>query len=233
MTEHRLGAAPRLLGLVAIAFMALAGCGPTASPAPTVAPATTPAPLTPGLTAEPTLTTTGQPTPQPTSVATDAPATPPLQSPDGVFAELLPHVPEAIRDSCQPSEPLEPVIAVVSCSVGDGEVTVDYSKYPDLDSMYAAYNAVVGIQEIDTDSGLCFTSPGGTSSATIGRWPAEHTYTVDGLMAGRYLCADPPPGLPSINWTDDRLMILGVTSAGPAFVDRLVTFWVNDAGPVQ
>lgn len=198
---------------------------PGSSPIPTspLATASSQSPLAtapPGSTAVPTITPTGVPPPS------DVPATP-----NTATGELMSHLPEGIRDSCFPTDFLEPVLATVSCVIGDGEITVDYEKYPDLDSMYAAYNDRVRVAEIETDSGLCFTSDGGTISATPNRWPAERPYNVDGLPVGRYLCVNAIG--PSINWTDEGLLILGVASAGPAFVDRLVTFWVNDAGPVQ
>ncbi len=204
--------------------------GPThqvALPTPTAptGPGSTEAPMvnaSPSSTLEPSISPTENPSPS------HAPATP-----NSATEELLGHVPEGIRGSCLPTDFLEPIVAMVSCVIGDAEITVDYVKYPDLDSMYAAYNERVRITEIETDSGLCFTAEGGAISATPNRWPAERLYNVAGQPAGRYLCVGPPPGFPSINWTDDRLTILGVASSGPAFVDRLVTFWVNDAGPIQ
>lgn len=230
-----------LVALVAIVLVVVIGGGlafalnvgpfapaPTnqgAAPTPTVSPqvtgpsasmATTP----PGSTLEPTAAPTEVPPPS------NGPPTP-----SSATAELLSHVPEGIRDSCLPTDFLEPTLAMVSCVVGEGQITVDYAKYPDLDSMNAAYNERVRGAEIETDSGLCFTAEGGPISATPNRWPAEHLYNVDGQPAGRYLCLD--PGAPSINWTDDRLTILGSATAGPEFLDRLASFWANEAGPIQ
>jgi hypothetical protein len=126
---------------------------------------------------------------------------------------------------------LTPVTATVSCLAGDGQITVDYSQYPDMDSMYAAYNERVNIAQIDTDSGLCFSDDGGTISATANKWPAEHPYSVSGSARGRYLCRG--VDFPTIAWTDDGLLILGVATASPELIDGLVTFWVNEAGPIQ
>lgn len=218
-----------VLGLgVALALkigpFAQAPTNPGASPTSTAPPATpssqSPTATTPpGSTLEPTITPTEVPAPS------DAPATPSTAT-----GELMSNVPEGIRDSCLPTDFLEPILAMVSCVIGDGGVTVEYTRYLDLDSMYAAYNDRVLLAQIETDSGLCFTSDGGTISATPNRWPAEHPYNVDGLPVGRYLCVNAEQ--PSINWTDDHLLILGVASAGPEVVDRLVAFWVNDAGPM-
>lgn len=202
--------------------------GPThqvAIPTPTspTAPGSTESPkvsASPNSTLKPTISPAETPSPS------HAPATP-----NSATGELLGHVPEGIRASCLPTDFLEPVIAMVSCVVGGGEITVDYARYPDLDSMYAAFNERVRSAEIETDSGLCFTAEGGAISANPNRWPAEHSYNVGGQPAGRYLCLD--PGSPSINWTDDRLTILGSASAGPDLVDSLAAFWVNEAGPIQ
>ena len=172
-------------------------------------------------------------TPGPTIAPTEVPSPSdgPRATPNTATDELLSHVPESIRPSCLPTDFLEPLLAMVSCALGDGQVTVEYAKYPDADSMYAAYNDRVRVAQIETDSGLCFTSDGGAITATPNRWPAEHPYNVDGLPVGRYLCVN--ADLPTINWTDDRLLILGVTSAGAEVMDRLVDFWVNEAGPAQ
>lgn len=225
MIHRQPGPTVLVVAFVGVLAAGVIGCGSAPLPSATSPP--------PSLIAEPTFQSTSQPTLQPTGAfSTVPPATAPAPSADPVFGDLLPHVPEAIRGSCLPSDTLEPVIAIVSCSIGDGEVTVDYIKYPDRDSMYAAYNDRVRVTEIETDTGLCFTSDGGTIRATPNRWPAEHRYSVGEQPVGRYLCLGPPPEFPSINWTDDRLMIMAVASSGPAFVDRLVSFWVTEAGPI-
>lgn len=244
-TPPRRAPSPLLVALVALGLLVVIGgavaiglkLGPFA-PSPTQQAAIPTLP--PTETSEPTNSATagatnGTPTIQPTTGPTDfpAPSDGPPATPNGATEELMSHVPEGIRDSCLPTDFLEPILAMVSCLIGDGEITVDYARYPDLNSMYAAYNERVRIAEIETDSGLCFTSSGGTISTTPDRWPAEHHYNVDGQPVGRYLCLNNSAGSPSINWTHDRLIVLGVTSSGPEFVDRLVTFWVNDSGPSQ
>jgi hypothetical protein len=210
--------------------------GPFA-PVPTNAGAS-PAPIASPQTGSPTSQIASAPpgssTPAPTITPTEVPApSDGPATPNTATGELMSHVPDSIRPSCLPTDFLEPILAMVSCAVGDGQITVEYAKYPDADSMYAAYNERVRTAQIETDSGLCFTSDGGTISATPNRWPAEHQYNVDGQPVGRYLCVNPPLGIPSINWTDDRLQILGVASTGPTVADRLASFWVNDSGPIQ
>lgn len=240
---------PALVALIAVLLVVVIGGGVAVAlkigPFATAPTATGPSP-TPALTALLTQVAPGTPTPvdptlEPSGDATAPPIeTPPIETPPTTgppptpgtaTAELLSHVPPGIRDSCLPTELLEPILAIVTCVVGDGQITVEYARYPDLDSMYAAYNERVRIAEIETDSGLCYTASGGAISATPNRWPSEHLYEIGGQPVGRYLCLD--PGSPSINWTDDRLIILGLASAGPELLDRLATFWVNEAGPIQ
>lgn len=230
---------PALVALIAILLVVAIGggaafalrIGPFATaPTATAGSSTLVATQIPPLTPQPV-----DPTPEQSGGQTGAPvetplASRPLPTPGTATAELLAGVPEGIRDSCVPTDLLEPVLAMVSCVVGDAAITVDYTLYPDLDSMYAAYNERVRIAQIETDSGLCFSAEGGAIGATPNRWPAEQHYTVDGQPVGRYLCLD--PGSPSISWTHDRLLILGVTRAGPEFVDRLAAFWVNESGPL-
>jgi len=206
----------------------LLACG--SGPVITLSPSATPVLQSQAPTTEPTHLSTSQPTLQPTALPSDLPATPLAPSADPVFGDLLPHVPEAVRASCQATDPLEPVSASVSCSVGDGGITVEYAKYPDRDSMYGAYNQRVQIAEIETDSGLCYDGEGGTISATPSRWPAEHDYSIASTIIGRYLCLE--LDLPTIVWTDDRFNILSLATATTGDSDRLVAFWLNEAGPI-
>lgn len=222
---------PLVLVLGSAAVLTLIGCGSAPLPSAS-APVITPAPPngSPDPRAEPTFQSTSQPTLQPSVLPSTLPATPPPSSADPVFANLLPHVPETIRASCLPGEALDPVIASISCSVGDGAVTLDYIQYPDRDSMYAAYNARVGIAEIEAESGLCYDGDGGSIRATPGRWPAERGYSIADIVTGRYLCLE--LDLPTIAWTDDRLNILTLATAATGDSDRLVAFWLNEAGPI-
>lgn len=144
--------------------------------------------------------------------------------------QLLVHVPEAIRPTCSAAEFTAPVVASVSC-VSGAEVAVTYSTYPDAGTMYVDYDASVDRAQFDRDSGLCYqTNPDGTVTATPTKWPSEHDYSVGDTPVGRYFCIE--RGLPTVTWTDDRLNIGAVATASTGDFDRLVRFWLNEAGPI-
>jgi len=176
-------------------------------------------------------------TSQPTAgQSTDA--TPPVQVPTGplptippdAMGQLLFHIPEAIRTTCTPATFTAPVIAAVNC-VSGAEIGVTYSSYLDSGTMYAEYNASVDKAQFDRDSGLCYdVNSDGTVTATIDKWPSEHAYTIGSNPAGRFFCIE--RGLPTITWTDDRLYILGMAMASTGDANRLVSFWLNEAGPI-
>ena len=106
-----------------------------------------------------------------------------------------------------------------------------YSAYPDAATMYADYDASVDRAQFDRDSGLCYqTNPDGTVTVTPTKWPSEHDYSVGGSPVGRYFCIERE--LPTITWTDDRLNIGAVATASTGDSDRLVGFWLNEAGPI-
>jgi len=143
---------------------------------------------------------------------------------------LLAHVPEAIRPTCTTAVFETPVVASVSCTSG-AEVAVTYSAYPDGTTMYVDYDASVDRAQFDHDSGLCYqTNPDGTVTATPTKWPSEHSYSIGGTAVGRYFCIE--RDLPTITWTDDRLNIGAVATASTGDSDRLVSFWLNEAGPI-
>jgi len=146
------------------------------------------------------------------------------------MGQLLFHIPEAVRPTCTPATFTTPVIAAVNCLSG-AEIAVTYSSYLDSGGMYAEYNASVDRAQFDHDSGLCYAvNDDGSLTATMDKWPSEHGYSVGGEPAGRFFCIE--RGLPTITWTDDRLAILGLATASTGDANRLVTFWLNEAGPV-
>ena len=55
-------------------------------------------------------------------------------------------------------------------------------------------------------------------------------YSIGGSPVGRYFCIERE--LPTITWTDDRLNIGAVAAASTGDSDRLVSFWLNEAGPI-
>jgi hypothetical protein len=184
-----------------------------------------------------------QPTQRPSLESPEATRNPPSELPtqsptytgppptaNDATAQLLAHVPEAIRPTCVAGAFTAPVVALVNCVSGI-EVTVTYSAYPDAGAMYADYDASVDRAQFDRDSGLCYqTNPDGTVTATPTKWPSEHSYTIGGDSAGRYFCIE--RGLPTITWTDKRLNIGAVATASTGDFERLVGFWLNEAGPI-
>ena len=110
-------------------------------------------------------------------------------------------------------------------------MTVSYAVYPDSESMYAAYNEIFHLAEIDADSGRCYETDGDTISSTPNKWPAEHGYSIGQQPAGRYLCLQ-RQDVPTIAWTDERFEILAVAHGSNDDLDRFVRFWLNEAGPI-
>jgi hypothetical protein len=168
----------------------------------------------------------------PSELPTEPPPvnTGPPPSANDATGQLLAHVPEAIRPTCTAGAFSAPVVASVNCLSGI-EVAVTYSAYPDSTAMYVDYDASVDRAQFDRDSGLCYqTNPDGTITATPTKWPSEHDYSVGDSPVGRYFCIE--RGLPTITWTDDRLNIGAVATASTGDSDRLVSFWLNEAGPI-
>ena len=205
---------------------------PGSSPRPTNSGRPPGAVGTDNTTANPTDGSTGQPTGEPTPPPepTEPPITPPPDM-DAATAELFLHVPNAVRSTCQTGPFLEPVLTTLYCTTDDGVIAVQYATYPDAESMSAAYGASVELTEIDPGSGRCYNqSDDGTITATLGRWPAEQPYSVEGQEVGRYLCFE--SNQPTIAWTDERFNILTIASGPTDAVDRLATFWVLRSGPI-
>lgn len=209
---------------------------PVITPSFAVAPPTAPLSLSPSPTAEPT-TPTGQPstaTPGRPTVSPSAPTpTPRLPQPtfDSPLAELLSHVPEALRDSCQPMGQDVSVLAGVECSIDDGAISVRYFKYESSEKLRETYEAMFRSAEIDADSGRCYEIDGDTITATADNWPAEHGYSVGQQPVGRYLCFEVADGF-DVYWSDERFDIIGIAQASGDNLDRLVQFWLNEAGPL-
>lgn len=214
-----------------LAALMLTACG-SASPTPTPTPqlsaasSTTPSPTQPptapppsSQTSAPTATASPTPTPSPT-----------IPLPTDAAGRLLAHIPAALRATCTTSSP-QHALAAAECSPQQGGLTVRYTLYPDAESMDAAYSTIAAQAQIEPDTGSCFVAQAnGSVSATPDSWPSEQQYKVDGLPAGRYACLV-LANQPTIAWSDERLDILGQASATSGDYDRLVTFWLRDAGP--
>ena len=176
-----------------------------------------------GSTTSPRPSFTGSPTTSslPSASPTSLPSSTPNGTPSAGYDQFLLHVPEAIRPTCvvdvvDPPNPL--ILFSTNCTTTD-EITVVYTQYDSTDDMNAAYQDVFARVQIDPDSGSC------EDEAT---WPAESSYDVEDVPAGRRLCTNDPR--PTILWSDDRLTILS-QATGPDAV-KLNEFWKTEAGPL-
>ena len=216
----------------------------TPTPKPTKTPASATATPTEGA-ASPTASAAPETTaPATTAPATTAPATAPATSPGISFppftippigtpgptpsmteadTALLAHVPQDFRDSCTPTVAVTPAIASLNCNTGfERGIFMSYTSYPDTTSMNTDYQLYVTAFGTGAGNGTCETSSD---------WPAEGSYTIDNVEAGRLLCVD-SGGVPTMWWTDERLNILSSSfGVGDVTADDMWSFWANEAGP--
>ncbi len=138
------------------------------TPAPTNSPAASAAPGTPAATVPGSPSASSVPSVGPSSAATNAPPTPGSSvvppSAGTPAAQLLAHVPEAIRATCATSDGSGGVLVSASCTADGGTISVTYDQYGDATSMDAAYEDAFGKEQIDADSGSC---------EDHNTWPAE------------------------------------------------------------
>lgn len=244
------------IAIVALLLLATVGVGamfalklgpfaPGATPLPTLVaerPTPTAVAATPTTLAT-TLAPTAMPVERPTAGASVPPNTPSVETPlstlplptgsTDVAAALLAHVPDAMRDSCLATTGSEPVTVLATCTADGGDISVTYFQYPDSATMGQAYDDHVSLAEIEHDTGGCIdVAPDGAISATLESWPAESTYTIGDEESGRWLCTD-AVGVPTVFWTDERLLILSQASHNGSDYDRLVDFWANESGPYE
>lgn len=134
---------------------------------------------------------------------------------------MLSHVPTAIRPTCTVKMDDGPILARADCTADNGNIAVTYFQYDGYDSMFSKYDSYRITSEIEPDSGDCRNHDS---------WPTENGFNVGGQFAGRWLCTE-ALGPTSIYWIDNRLNILGqATQAVPEY-ERLVQFWLHEAGP--
>jgi hypothetical protein len=226
-----------LAALITVVVLLALGLGPFA---PGTQPSQSPTAQTP--ISQPSVAAQGTPsglaTPQPSNTPASSPSGSPAVSlppatPSSAIDALLAHVPEALRPSCAPASFEQPILAIVSCTADGGAITVTYTLYADQPSMAAVHDAAVIAVGIDDSSGRCYNrNDAGEVAATTSRWPAENGYTIQDEPVGRYLCHDDGTTA-TLTWTDDRLYILARANSSIAMVDRLISFWIDEAGPIQ
>lgn len=222
-----------LITLVALLALGLGPFAPSTEPSPslTVVP-TSQRPNGADLT--PPASVTQQASNAPTSFPSGTPpASLPPATPSSATDALLAHVPEALRPSCIPATFEVPVLAVVTCAAGGGGIALVYALYADQPSMAAQYDSEVIAAGIDDNSGRCYNrKDGGEITVTISRWPSENGYTIQDEPVGRYLCHEDGTSA-TITWTDDRLYVLARAISDRAHVDALISFWIDEAGPIE
>lgn len=226
-----------LAAVITVVGLFILGIGPFGAPAeqPSISPS--PAPSSPR-SIGPAGSPSTSPSQEQSAGPTSAPAASPtpsraLATPSSANDVLLTHVPEALRPTCTPGSFDAPALALVTCNADAGAIILSYTLYADQPSMAAVYDAAVVAAGIDVDSGRCYNGNGGADIvATTSRWPSENGYTIQDQPVGRYLChADDATA--TVTWTDDRLYVLARASSGLTAVDRLIAFWIEEAGPVE
>jgi len=138
------------------------------------------------------------------------------------LTELLSHVPEAFRSTCEPVAPenrLSGDLAAVFCTKGPN-IEVYYNLFPDAATMQREYDAVVDAFGATRDTGDCVADA-----------LAENDYTIGGEPAGRYVCLDSSDGWRYILWTDERLNIRSSAFQRKGNRQAIYDFWLNEAGP--
>ena len=225
-----------LAALITLAILLALGLGPFAPSTPPSNPPTAQPTIPPTIGAEvtPDGSAAQQPSNSPTSTISGSPTASLVPAtPSSATDVLMAHVPEGLRPSCAPASFEQPVLAVLSCTAVDGAVAVTYTLYADQPSMAAVYDAAVIAAGIDDSSGRCYNrNDNGGITVTTSRWPAENGYTIQDEPVGRYLCQNDATTATLI-WTDDRLYVLASASTDTAAVDELISFWIDEAGPIQ
>jgi hypothetical protein len=145
--------------------------------------------------------------------------------PTELEAELLSHIPPALRDGCGRTDFRSPTSnAAIGCStpLGDGSLTITYQSYGDADAMDTAYSNNLSFMQVERDTGPC-----------SGEWPGEGTYTIGGEAAGRVACSEFGDAARFMSWTDDRLLIHVYAEGFEVDRDAFYQWWLNDSGPVS
>jgi hypothetical protein len=171
---------------------------------------------------------TASPGPSATAIASPSVAPTPgdLSPAEAVLAAL---VPEAFRGTCESEELMAGALATIEClaDVQGNNAWVRYSQYAFIEDMEAAYDARLSYMGVEVqDQGSCADA-----------WPAEGTYTIGEVTAGRVACAvvsDFTAGeLESIAWTNDALRVEVLAQGyGDVTTQQMYDFWTG-AGPIS
>lgn len=163
--------------------------------------------------------------PEPSSEPTVEPSGSDGPFPTDLEAELLSHIPLALRDGCTRTDFRSPSSnAAIGCStpLGDGSLTITYQSYDDADAMDEAYSNNLAFMQVERGAGPC-----------SGEWPGEARYTIGGEAAGRVACSEFGDAARFISWTDDRLLIHVYAEGFDVARDAFYQWWLNESGPVS
>ena len=139
---------------------------------------------------------------------------------DAAYEQLLAHVPETIRQSCEPWEPRWYEASLAQAYCGTADIGVNYVLMPDVEAMHAEYDALAGDAR---DQGACETDDLSEGPYYIGD-AAE--------PAGRFLCFDESQGFRWVVWEHEGLAILTLASHVGGDRQAVFDFWTG-AGPSE
>jgi len=145
--------------------------------------------------------------------------------------ELLSHVPESFRDTCErPEDALAPgdpgsdpnIVAHLDCFPDEGPSEVGFTQYATTEAMDQAFDQVVEF------FGL---SDGDCSEGGSGHGP----YNIAGEAVGRVLCSPQALGETGsvMHWTDERLDIKAYAASDDPDIAQLYAWWTGDSGPIE
>ena len=145
--------------------------------------------------------------------------------------DLLSHVPEGFRDTCERPEsavaPGDPaadprIIASVECAPDDGPTEVGFTQYASTDAMDQAFDQAVAFFEL-------------SEVGCVGEESGYGPYEIDGVTVGRVLCSQQALGETGtvMHWTDERLDIKAYAASEDPDLAALYEWWTGDSGPVE
>jgi serine/threonine kinase PknH len=149
-----------------------------------------------------------------TSSATPATTTPAAEAQARLLSMLPPGYPS---DTCKTADPPKGALAAVFCGQNidpDGPISAAYTLYPDQSTLRSAFDRLVQLSAV-------IVCPGRIQSP--GAW--HHVDSPD-TPGGMVLCAA-TQGNPTIGWTNDTQLLIGVVQSVPQGppIDPLFGWW--------
>lgn len=161
----------------------------------------------------------------PTSSESPPPGTSEAPFPNATEAQLLSHVVEGLRPTCERADQFyADEVDSVSCG-GDPDPFVDYTMFASVEELRAAFADDVQQSELPP-------VPNGTCAAAN----YQSTYQLGGTPAGRLQCTLRTANGQTyrvIEWTRDKFRILAYLSSSTVAWDDMIAFWKARAGPAD